>query len=51
MNKYTLTFRCENLELKYQDFRYLHTLPICKSLNLVSFLLCLFRSITFILQN
>ncbi|CAD8063636.1 unnamed protein product [Paramecium primaurelia] len=51
MNKYTLTFRCEQLELKYQDFRYLHTLPICKSLNLVSFLMCLFRSITFIFQN
>ncbi|CAD8175168.1 unnamed protein product [Paramecium octaurelia] len=51
MNKYTLTFRSEKLEQQYQDFRYRHTLPICKSLNLVSFLLCLFRSITFIFQN
>ncbi|CAD8079385.1 unnamed protein product [Paramecium sonneborni] len=51
MNKLTLTFRCEKLEQKYQDSRYLYTLPTCRSLNLTSFLLCLFRSITFIFQN
>ncbi|CAD8157930.1 unnamed protein product [Paramecium pentaurelia] len=51
MNKYTLTFRCEKLEQKYQDSRYLYTLSTCKSLNVISFLLCLFRSITFIIQN
>ncbi|CAD8091520.1 unnamed protein product [Paramecium sonneborni] len=51
MNKLTLIFRCEKLEQKYQDSRYLYTLPTCRSLNLVSFLLCLFRSITFIFQN
>ncbi|CAK76463.1 unnamed protein product (macronuclear) [Paramecium tetraurelia] len=51
MNKYTLTFRCENLEQKYQDFRYLYTLPICKCLNAICFLLLLFQSVTFIIQN
>ncbi|CAD8110009.1 unnamed protein product [Paramecium primaurelia] len=45
MNKFSLTFIQKSLELKYQDHRYLSTIPACKAINLMCFLICMIRSI------
>ncbi|CAD8124419.1 unnamed protein product [Paramecium sonneborni] len=45
MNKFSLTFISKNLEQKYQDHRFLSTIPACKVINLMCFTICIIRSI------
>ncbi|CAD8182655.1 unnamed protein product [Paramecium octaurelia] len=45
MNKFTLSFNSKELELKYQENRYNFTIPVFKGISLISFIICVLRTI------
>ncbi|CAD8124155.1 unnamed protein product [Paramecium sonneborni] len=45
MNSYTLTFNSQDLELKYQETRKGFTLPVFKGISIISFIICVIRTI------